>query len=970
MDGMDFYEVLGVVRSASHQEIRQAYKREALRNHPDKNQDRVEEATEMFKLVSEAYSVLSDPQSRAEYDASTRQVAWQASSSTRPSRHRSDFTFNKASEVFREVFGEKFIAGLTRVARDAAPHVQAVAEATASAVATAWDRLNRGEPLPGGQVQAGQSAACAADLGPPLGVRAQAPVSATSATSSAATAGSSAAQSAVSRAPAAPSAAAPYTGGGNSYASTGVALQLDGDHCLHCTLHWATDTAAVGLDLSAYIVSYGGTHLGHVDGRLGQHALNVARQFRDCGIEHLGAALPPAAHRCKESILLDLRKLTQNDMFRCIFLRVGVQGGSNFALADLQVAVAENCQTLFTVEIARSATLHVAGGVVAAILIRDGEAWFAVPVLLPCDEASLQEAMLEKTLHDLASKAEDYLRKHRDEQREAEEAAAAIAAVEAAGACAGDVAAPTISMEDEQLAESVEVYAANGNYEGAVEGQEELIRRLMAYELRDVDSRWESRIAHEFTRMDELWKCIAGTSSPSQAALSRATSSLPSGSQTNGPRHPSIPVVETTNQMHDRFMVDMTPSHPESLQAQPVSSNAPAQTESKRAHLAPAPDEVSVPGPVQITPCNGSVKGGTRVSWCGNGPEPCSIEVDGRPCAPLDGGIYVVPCCRRELSTSVTSTETVDVRVVMADGRQLLYPHAFTYWLPGKLHEIEPPSGPVTGSRQLQITTSNLGAPISEVLIGGIRCELVGIPSASAVVVKLPASQREGKVSVCVQSSNGNMASSDECFHYYMPEAFGLVGENIQLSAEDRTVMRSEGVTGGVCISAFPLRSFPQGRYFEILVKDVTKSMRAMAVGILVGRVSEDKLHHGRIKVQEARELERVWLAGYDKGGAVFWSDGQESKLPANAWRPVRDVKVGTRLGVLWAECMDAPATSPTLVVFQDGEERLRLPAKGRVPLGSEEVYALVDVQGTTRCVSLVEGSSPPGASTDPVVAA
>jgi len=66
-DGRDFYEILGVPRSASQEEIQQAYRKLARAYHPDVNSDPA--AEDRFKDVSEAYAVLSDPQTRRRYDA-------------------------------------------------------------------------------------------------------------------------------------------------------------------------------------------------------------------------------------------------------------------------------------------------------------------------------------------------------------------------------------------------------------------------------------------------------------------------------------------------------------------------------------------------------------------------------------------------------------------------------------------------------------------------------------------------------------------------------------------------------------------------------------------------------------------------------------------------------------------------------------------------------------------------------------
>ena len=67
MSGKDYYKVLGVSKSASEKEIKKAYRKLALKYHPDKNKgDKSSE--EKFKDVSEAYAVLSDAEKRKQYD--------------------------------------------------------------------------------------------------------------------------------------------------------------------------------------------------------------------------------------------------------------------------------------------------------------------------------------------------------------------------------------------------------------------------------------------------------------------------------------------------------------------------------------------------------------------------------------------------------------------------------------------------------------------------------------------------------------------------------------------------------------------------------------------------------------------------------------------------------------------------------------------------------------------------------------
>src|ERR1700756_4082555 len=63
----DYYEVLGLERTAGDEEVKKAYRRLAVQFHPDRNPGN-KQAEEKFKEINEAYQVLSDPEKRSQYD--------------------------------------------------------------------------------------------------------------------------------------------------------------------------------------------------------------------------------------------------------------------------------------------------------------------------------------------------------------------------------------------------------------------------------------------------------------------------------------------------------------------------------------------------------------------------------------------------------------------------------------------------------------------------------------------------------------------------------------------------------------------------------------------------------------------------------------------------------------------------------------------------------------------------------------
>jgi molecular chaperone DnaJ len=98
----DYYEILGVSRTATGQELKSAFRKLALQFHPDKNPDD-KVAEENFKECSEAYEVLADPDKRARYD----RFGHQAPGGFGPSPFEAGFSGN-INDIFGDIFGEIF----------------------------------------------------------------------------------------------------------------------------------------------------------------------------------------------------------------------------------------------------------------------------------------------------------------------------------------------------------------------------------------------------------------------------------------------------------------------------------------------------------------------------------------------------------------------------------------------------------------------------------------------------------------------------------------------------------------------------------------------------------------------------------------------------------------------------------------------------------------------------------------------
>jgi curved DNA-binding protein len=64
----DYYQILGVSRNATNEQIKKAYRKLAMQYHPDRNPSKEKWANEKFKAINEAFSILGDPEKRRQYD--------------------------------------------------------------------------------------------------------------------------------------------------------------------------------------------------------------------------------------------------------------------------------------------------------------------------------------------------------------------------------------------------------------------------------------------------------------------------------------------------------------------------------------------------------------------------------------------------------------------------------------------------------------------------------------------------------------------------------------------------------------------------------------------------------------------------------------------------------------------------------------------------------------------------------------
>mmetsp|Transcript_18016 Transcript_18016/g.42097 ORF Transcript_18016/g.42097 Transcript_18016/m.42097 type:complete len:701 (-) Transcript_18016:74-2176(-) len=664
---------------------------------------------------------------------------------------------------------------------------------------------------------------------------------------------------------------------------------------------WSPEGEKVDLDLAANLYDGTGGLLGIVDGRLDADAKNVSEQWETCGIRHFGDT--KASQHGEEVLSIDLTAASHS-LVASIMAVVRVRTPERF-LAHLETATLTLRQSKKDIECIRlrdAASTQVALSLVLAKSEKE-EAWTAVYsggsqgfMAIPSAKVELPEECVHKVLEFTRWKQQESI---------------------------------------------IQQHELGGDLKVAQQLLEKLVNEVVE---KGGDENYSMHLLSMGERLSS--KLSTGTG----ASHSASSSSSPAVAVGAPPARGGGGAATSSTATSSASPPDKTVTRAAEVQPKPKAKAASAAS-SQRSVFEPPPR--SLTGMLPFRPRAGPTKGGLKISWQGDDEPPWGVDIGGRPCAALENGVYVVP---------KGSEGPQPVTIVTEEGKRHLCTDTFSYWKPGEFVSVKPARVPLTGGRQVTITTSDLGAPIVEVVFDSMAGVVSEGASSSTAVVTVPAVDSEGYARVEVRAENGNVATSDsEAFFLYEPETFGVCGDRIELQEERRKATRRTGtITGGVCIGAYPLRRCPEGRYFEVCIREMneSRSTKTGAFGMMLKPPEDIVVREGQLRgsIEEARQLPRVWLLGYDNRGLLFINDGNEVKMPSATWRPVRDIKEeGTKIGVLWTE-----GPEPELVIYQDGQEKVRSELGGLLPKPDDALYAVVDVQGCIKGIELLEGASPP----------
>ena len=107
----NYYDILGVNPNATSEELKKSFRNLALKYHPDKNRNS-EESKQKFMKIVEAYEVLSNEQSRKNYDGNAFKVPRQAPGWTPPADFRTVYSYEEIKRKYRQTSGSNMGGGM------------------------------------------------------------------------------------------------------------------------------------------------------------------------------------------------------------------------------------------------------------------------------------------------------------------------------------------------------------------------------------------------------------------------------------------------------------------------------------------------------------------------------------------------------------------------------------------------------------------------------------------------------------------------------------------------------------------------------------------------------------------------------------------------------------------------------------------------------------------------------------------